>query len=485
MAPSPRSEKQFGDFQTPPDLARAIWENLDLAGVDLVVEPTIGLANFARTAPQKARGLPWMAWDVNPDYVATASETFADSGINGIVTRKNVFELEASDFGDSASQKTVLIIGNPPWVTSAAQGGVALANLPRKWNRFGLNGLDAMTGKANFDIAEAVILSVIAALKEAREVRIALLIKRSVAMKIARDMLGKAGIGGVRFTRIDANRWFGVSVEAGLMEMAITRDTARSTTVELREDLGTKQTARAGLATNGAFVENLDSYEKSIGIEAADGKHFEWRQGLKHDLSRILELRFGPDGLVNGLDEPVDIEAEALSPLYKSSDLARDRPPRRWMPLYQHDLSGPLPDLAARWPKLANYLAEHQEQFAARKSSIYRNKPSFMLFGVGPYTLAPYKVAVSGFYKEAHFRVIGPSATEAPPLVDDTCYILPFDDLAAAEETAKYLNGDRVRAFLKSIADRKAKRPYTKALLARIGTPETTDKDASLGLLSR
>lgn len=472
MSTTLSTKKQFGDFQTPAELAELVWENLDPTGADLIVEPTIGLGSFAIAAPSEARKVPWIGWDLNPEYVEIARSRFAECQIQGGVEVKDVFDLKPDDLGASHVDKLVLVVGNPPWVTSAAQGAFDAPNLPRKWNRFGLNGLDAMTGKSNFDIAEAVILSVAAALVGAKEVRFALLVKRSVALKIARDYIGRPGFDRFRFTRIDSKRWFDVSVEAGLLELSVIANATKATSIDIFDDFGVSAPTTAGIASNGAFVGSLTVYESFSEVEASNGPHFDWRQGLKHDLTKVLELREGPEGLTNGLGETVDIEPDIVSPLYKSSDIAKDGPPRRFIPLYQRDLTGPLPDLALRWPKLAAYLDRHSESFRERRSSIYRGKPKFMLFGVGPYTLSPYKVVISGFYKEAHFRVVGPGANGAPPVVDDTCYLLPFDDLKTAEETARYLNSDRVRSFLSSVADEKAKRPYTKALLTRIRVPD-------------
>jgi hypothetical protein len=94
-----------------------------------------------------------------------------------------------------------------------------------------------------------------------------------------------------------------------------------------------------------------------------------------------------------------------------------------------------------------------------------------MLFGVGPYTLAPFKVAVSGFYKDPRFTLLCPDDLGRPPLVDDTCYVLPFETRTDAEAMAEYLNGDQVKGLLRSIADQTAKRPYTKDVLGRIADP--------------
>jgi hypothetical protein len=301
------------------------------------------------------------------------------------------------------------------------------------------------------------------ALSHAAEVRMAFLVKRSVALKLARDLLGVAGVCDIGFARIDARRWFGASVEAGLLQIVL-RPAAAGTTHRMALDGGF-----AG-AVDGRFVHDLAAYDAARNVEAA--RPLPWRQGIKHDVARVLELKTAPGGLVNGLGEPVDVEPGVLAPLHKSADLAAGRPAGRVFPLYQHDLSGPLPELAARWPRLYAYLEQHRDRFRARGSSIYRGKPDYMLFGVGAYTLAPYKVAVSGFYAQPRFAVLEPSETGAPPLVDDTCYLLPFATRDAAAEVAAYLNRRRVADFLRAITDATAKRPFTKDVLDRIGLPD-------------
>jgi hypothetical protein len=271
----------------------------------------------------------------------------------------------------------VLAIGNPPWVTNAAQAVSGSRNLPTKLNRFGLRGLDAMTGKANFDTAEAILLSVLSALSTASEVRLAFLVKRSVAIKMAKDLLGEPGLVAASFSRIEALRWFGASVEAGLFQLTFQRSSATSADrLLLSERLGQPFTGAAGVV-DGVFVGDLGRYKDVRTIEATGGERLVWRQGIKHDLAKALELKRTPRGLINGFDEPVDIEADVLCPFFKSSDIAAGRSPRRWFPLYQHDLSGPLDDLAQRWPKLASYLVAHRSRFAGRGSSIYKGKPEF------------------------------------------------------------------------------------------------------------
>lgn len=461
----------FGDFQTPPELASEIWQSLDLAGVDAVVEPTVGAGSFIATAPAAIRRVPWVAFDINGGYVERSRRAALDAGVAARIEVADAFGLQARDFHTIARGRTVLAIGNPPWVTSAAQGGLTETNLPLKWNRFGFRGLDAVTGRSNFDVAEAILLAVAGALQEAAELRMAFLVKRSVAVRMAKHVLGAPGVASAAFAAVDARRWFGASVEAGLLQLVLRPgDAATCERLLVARALGDEPSVAAGLV-DGRFVEDVEAYAAYRAAEAPADGGLTWRQGIKHDASRVLELRHTPEGLVNGLGEQVDVEAEALCPYYKSSDVAAGRGPSRVFPLYQHDLSGPFPDLAVRWPKLAAYLRLHRERLDARGSSIYRAKPSYMLFGVGDYSLAPFKVAISGFYKQPRFTVVGPDAAGRPPLLDDTCYLLPFQRRHEADRMARYLNGDSVQGFLRAVADTTAKRPYTKDVLGRIADP--------------
>jgi hypothetical protein len=100
----------------------------------------------------------------------------------------------------------------------------------------------------------------------------------------------------------------------------------------------------------------------------------------------------------------------------------------------------------------------------ARKSSIYDKQPSFAVFGVGSYSFAPWKVAVSGLYKRATFTVVGPHQGR-PVVLDDTCYFLPFDDERSARRAALALRSELASDFLAARIFWDAKRPITKGIL--------------------
>lgn len=66
---------------------------------------------------------------------------------------------------------------------------------------------------------------------------------------------------------------------------------------------------------NGQFYSDLSS-----NIDDFDGVCcFEWRQGVKHDCSKVMELSVDGSVLKNGQGETVDIEDDIIFPLIKSS----------------------------------------------------------------------------------------------------------------------------------------------------------------------
>ncbi len=52
---------------------------------------------------------------------------------------------------------------------------------------------------------------------------------------------------------------------------------------------------------------------------------FEWRQGVKHDCSKVMELSYQGDFLINGLKETIDIESKYVFPLIKRVVCLRHR----------------------------------------------------------------------------------------------------------------------------------------------------------------
>ena len=204
-----------------------------------------------------------------------------------------------------------------------------------------------------------------------------------------------------------------------------------------------------------------------------DGKFpIEWRQGIKHDCSKIMELSLINNKYFNGLKEEVEVESNLVYPLLKSSDLKEKYIDKsdKFVIVTQNKVKQDTKYIANESPKLWNYLNKNKEKLDSRKSSIYNNAPAFSIFGIGDYSFYKYKVAVSGFYKKPNFVVL--SSSEKPIMLDDTCYFIGFEKEKDAIITMTLLNSQKVQDFLYSIAFLDKKRPYTKEVLMRIDLPQ-------------
>jgi methylase of polypeptide subunit release factors len=189
---------QYGDFQTPAELAQEVCALLGRQGINpgAVLEPTCGRGAFLVAAASHFPGARrLLGVEVNPAYVTAAQELVGDGAR---VEVGNFFTIDwdavlARDAGPW------LVLGNPPWVTNAELGLLKSTNLPTKSNFQGHQGLDALTGKANFDISEWMLLNQLEWLRE-RSGWIAMLVKTSVARKLLRqawrraDPVGRASI---------------------------------------------------------------------------------------------------------------------------------------------------------------------------------------------------------------------------------------------------------------------------------------------------
>jgi hypothetical protein len=196
-----------------------------------------------------------------------------------------------------------------------------------------------------------------------------------------------------------------------------------------------------------------------------------WRQGLKHDAAPVMELIADGDSssFHNGLGEPVEVEPEFVYPLLKGTDLRKlsaDRA-RRGVIVTQSRIGEETDSLEQRSPQLWRYLQTHASRFANRKSSIYQAQPRFALFGVGPYSFAPFKVAVSGLHHSPRFQAVGPIQGR-PVFFDDTCYLVPCSSAAQAALLTALCNHPIALEAASSLIFPDSKRKITKGLLQRI-----------------
>jgi hypothetical protein len=437
--------RQFGDFQTPVPLARAVCAKLKAITPRTIVEPTCGIGHFLKAAAETFPAADRIGFELHGPYVEAARETGA------VIHHADFFavdwEAEAATW-----REPILVVGNPPWVTNAEQTRVSGQNLPPKHNTEGRVGIAALTGQSNFDLAQAMFERLLQVL-EGRDAVIALLCKTSVA----RRLVGRLG-QPVGLWRIDAVRHFGASVDAGLFVLRAGGSPGPCPVFDALDAERPSRRMSYGVA-------DVDAWERSKHLA---GRVDRWRSGVKHDAASVLQLTSAGEGWINGVGETVDVEKEVLFPLLKSSDLAHGRSPTRCLLLPQRRLGEDTALLAHSAPKAWAYLCRHGSRLDARRSRIYKGRPRFSVFGVGPYCFEPYKVAISGMYRSLKFRVIGPHEGR-PVLFDDTCYQLSFATESEALAAWGVLTSDAATDFFRSRVWWDAKRPITKALLASFG----------------
>lgn len=468
--------KEYGDFQTPISLARRVSALLRQSGLRIgtVVEPTCGVGVFLKaTAESFGRSPKYWGFDINDQYVDQARAALAEIGpLDAKVERRDFYSIKWDEFFN-AQPGPLLVVGNPPWITSAGMGSIGGNNLPPKSNLQRHNGLDAKTGKANFDISEWMLIRLLSALN-GREATIAVLVKTATARKVLRHAwLHGLGLGRTSLHLIDAASEFGVSVDACLLYMRIGEPKTDLTATVFPSLSFDDPLTTFGLSA-GELISDVKGYEALRDLDGSE--HRKWRSGVKHDASQVMELTRSGSSFVNGLGETFELEDEYVFPLLKSSDLANGRlQPSRFVLLPQRKVGDPTEELKHRAPKTWRYLLSHAEQLDNRGSSVYRSRARFSIFGIGDYTFSAAKVAISGLYKNVRFCALG-SVKGKPIIVDDTCYFIPCVSEAEASFFADLLNSETAQRFLSSLVFRDAKRPITVEILKRVDLQKLAER---------
>ncbi len=465
----PHTRAEFGDFQTPDNLARNVCALLSELGVSpgSILEPTCGRGSFlvaaARTFgdAEKIVGV-----EIKPEYSRYAEDMLRrlDSDIPFEIFTADFFSFEWESLIARLPQP-LLVIGNPPWVTNTELGALQSKNVPNKSNFQNHRGIDAITGKGNFDISEYMLLCAVEWLNNTAGT-LAMLCKTAVARKILRQAWKQRfGIKSANVYLVDASTHFGAAVESCLLVIEFTPNAASSECV-LHPGLSRPAASAFGLS-GGRLVANMGDFNRWKHLDG--GKRGTWRSGIKHDCSKVM--RFSPEGsrYRNGLGELVDLENKYLYPMLRSSDLANRRSPepRFYMLVPQRFIGEQTDKIRDDAPQTWKYLSQHATFLDQRSSSIYRKRPRFSVFGVGDYSFVPWKVAIAGLYKKLAFRLVGPFDGR-PVVMDDTCYFYPCQSEREATVVFEMLNSSAAADFLSSLVFWDDKRPVTAELLNRL-----------------
>lgn len=463
---SPKLRLEYGDFQTPPELAEKICHKLLKLDVnpDVIIEPTCGIGNFIQASAssfQSAHKI--IGVEVNPDYlqaIRKSKQLSQDERIQ--VQQGNFFELDWSSVLGGVSEK-ILVLGNFPWITNSQQGVIGGKNLPQKTNFQSHSGLDAITGKSNFDISEWMLIHSIQWLQN-REACLAMLCKTSVARKLLNYIRSQdLNLSHCATYGIDAKKYFDATVDACLLVCKFDLN-SRNHFCDVFCSLDAKTFYRIGYR-NDTPIRDITSFDKLRDLHnlKAGAK---WRSGIKHDCSSVMELRKVNDKLINGLGEVVEIEETCLFPLIKGSAVAQNRLESAdyYVLVTQKYIGEPTEHLQNLAPKTWNYLTNHSQHLDGRKSKIYIKSPRFSIFGVGAYTFAPWKIAICGLYKKLNFRLVG-ETNGKPTIFDDTVYFLSFEDEQLAYQAFTLLTSPTAIEFYSSLIFWDEKRPIKSSIL--------------------
>jgi len=466
-----KQKTEFGDFQTPIELARKVCSLLCQRGLKplSILEPSCGKGNFLRACleffphVQNIFGI-----DINKKYVDMASSTISNllpHTISLNVMHEDFFHVDWETVLKSLPEP-LLVIGNPPWVTNAELGGLGSLNLPDKSNYHNRRGIDAITGKSNFDISEWLLNHALEWIKGKRAA-LAMLCKTSVARKV----LYHAWKSGQSIERsdiyhIDASRYFGAAVGACLLIISISRSESNFDCL-VHNNLKDSAPALVFGYRQGRLVASIANFERWKHLQGEE--RYKWRSGIKHDCARVMEFRKEGQKYRNGLGELVDLEDSYVFPMFKSSDIgnADDISPSRWMLVPQQVIGENTLQISKIAPKTWEYLQRHAQFLDQRASSVYRNRPRFSVFGVGNYSFAPWKAAISGFYKKLDFKLVGPYAGK-PVVLDDTCYFAACRNREEALFITQLLNSEIAGDFFSAFVFWDEKRPVTLDILKRL-----------------
>ncbi|MDR2963624.1 MAG: SAM-dependent methyltransferase [Bacteroidales bacterium] len=466
---------EYGDFQTNTQLTEQICTLLKNKNINpkILLEPTCGKGNFILSAIKTFPSLQQIfGIEIQEKYLWQLKFELLEYFLQNPTANKpqihlyhcNVFDFDFKQVKNRIKNHELLVIGNPPWVTNATLSTLNSTNLPEKSNFKNAKGIDAITGKGNFDIGEFISLKMLELFSKENG-HFAFLIKNSVIKNIVFEQKkNNYPIAEIEKHTINAKKEFNAAVDASLFFCKF--NTTPEFTAKEFDFYSSKQSVSLGWVNN-KFASDIEKYKK---YQHLDGVcPFEWRQGIKHDCAKIMELERINGGFRNALGEEFELEEDLVYGILKSSDLKEDTidRSRKYTIVTQKKIGEETSQILERLPKTRDYLLRHKEHFLNRKSSIYNGKPMFSIFGVGDYSFKPYKVAISGLYKQTKFTLIKPNGTVL--LLDDTCYFIGFDTFEEAQKIQNLLNQPETQEFIESFMFTDSKRAITKDLLMRIG----------------
>ncbi len=460
---------EFGDFQTPIELTEIVVRKLIDLGVDpnIVIEPSCGTGNFILSVANNFKSInKIIGIEINPGYLEQIkNDRIIVKNSNIVLKQGDFFKFQWTNLIGSF-QDNILVLGNFPWVTNAQQGVIRGENLPQKINFQKYKGLEAITGKSNFDISEWMLIKTINWLQKYNGY-LAMLCKTSVARKIL-NYIRKNNLKLTSFAtyNIDTYKYFQANVQSCLLFCDFTGD-CKQYTCKVFSSIDSRKYYQIGYHEN-TLVRDINTFNKVSSLFVKQSS-IKWRSGIKHDCSKVMELSKQDNKFVNGFGKAIELEDTYIYPLLKGSDIANGKTKftEKYVLVTQNSIGESTDTIKQIAPKTWNYLLNYSQYLDKRKSKIYHNKPRFSVFGVGNYAFMPWKIAICGLYKKLNFKLIN-EINDRPVFFDDTVYFISFACQESAESYFKILNDKKILDFYSSLIFWDEKRPIKASILNKL-----------------
>ena len=291
---------EFGDFQTPIELAQIVTQKLVSLEVkpDIVIEPTCGIGNFLLASSNTFKSATKLIGiEINPLYLEQAKNNkFLMNDPRITIRQENFFNFKWLSLANSFQGK-ILVLGNFPWVTNSRQGLIEGKNLPQKSNFQNHQGLNAITGNSNFDISEWMLIKTIDWLQE-HDAYLAMLCKTSVARKILNYIRSKQlNLSYCATYEIDTKKYFKANVQSCLLFCKF-GDLKKQYYCDVFSNINSVNYQKIGYY-NKILVRDLEAFSR-VSFLFVNKTTTPWRSGIKHDCSKVMELSKSNYGLING-----------------------------------------------------------------------------------------------------------------------------------------------------------------------------------------
>ena len=460
LIPQP-ARKSLGEFYTPAWLVERVYERAGYRG-GTVLDPACGCGAFLLP-----RGADGVGWEINPLSAGMAREACPEARV-----------LVRDAFTGGEEERFAFIAGNPPWVNWRHLGAAYRDRIAPLWKQYRLftqRGIKARLGGAMDDISS--LMTYVCADRY-------LLDGGRLAFILPAPLFQSAG-GGADFRRFELpqGRFLRVvSVEeiegANAFEGAMTRpaiavfEKSRTATVypvpymrrgeqcEARPvtNDATSPWSVVPLARTGEFddLRGESPYVARVGAHTGGAAGVFWVDVID-DRGATLLIRNRADAGKNRFEQvTVEVERELVHPLVRGRDLRGGEALPSAHIILPHSRDGrPIeePRMRAEYPMAFDYFERFRDFMLARPH--YRQhfqktgKPYWSMYNVGPYTFAEHRVA----WPEQTSKFT--AARLAPGhIADAKLATVAVGSEAEAQHVERFLNSERVRAFIDSYAVR-------------------------------